>query len=139
MRFTLFSMLYTLRQNVLIRISPYPTTTQINDDCFDYVIDTSFDNCTLQKQYCPKDDDATVVALNTTLEECNTLFNVFDLEDWAAGLLLLIISLLTMILSLLFMVKILNTLLKGKKRLRRGQLLFWRARICLRTFYSFVN
>ena len=88
---------------------------QINDDCFDYVIETGFDNCTLQKRYCPKEQAE--LPANSTFDyidpECKTFFNLFNLEDWAVGLILLIMSLLTMILALIFMVKLLNVLLQG--------------------------
>ena len=77
---------------------------------------TGFDNCTLLKEYCPKDDPGPYMGEEVDYLEpkCKYFFNLFEIEDWAAGLILLIFSLTAMILTLLLMVKVLNSLLKGK-------------------------
>ena len=88
----------------------------MDDDCFDYIIETGYENCTLQKRWCPRDlDPIPENSMYAYIDpKCKTFFNLFNMEDWAAGILLLFISLFTMILALLFMVKLLSTLLKGK-------------------------
>ncbi len=61
------------------------------------------------KVYCPTEEDPN--------EKCKFLLNIGHLEDWQAGLILLLMSLVVLCTALVLMVKVLNSLLKGKYRI----------------------
>ena len=87
---------------------------QIDSGCLEEVALNSSVNCNLQKDYCPiKDDYENNPNVTTLYEPCRYVLHLWDLEDWEAGLILLICSLTAMILALLYMVKLLNGLLEG--------------------------
>eukprot|EP00095_Tigriopus_kingsejongensis_P001008 maker-scaffold739_size104321-snap-gene-0.18 protein:Tk01008 transcript:maker-scaffold739_size104321-snap-gene-0.18-mRNA-1 annotation:"hypothetical protein CAPTEDRAFT_182218" len=75
-------------------------------------------NCTLLKVYCPPEGSYNETMLPLTEEDgfdsCVHFFNLFNhVEDWVAGLVLVIFSLGVLCGALLLMVKLLNSVLSG--------------------------
>ncbi|TRY70130.1 hypothetical protein TCAL_13780 [Tigriopus californicus] len=91
---------------------------RIEEDVLDLWAQGNCQNCTLLKVYCPPPEEYNYTMLPLTpdlgFEECQHFFNLFDhVQDWVAGLVLLIFSLAILCGALLLMVKLLNSVLSG--------------------------